>query len=138
MSDACQELIASLFEALSTNSELTVLLGGAKIYDRVPERVELPYIVIGRTSMSDYSTATEEAVAIVLFIHCWSQSADRREVHAIQQQIAAALTGQLPAMPGHVLVHLRNQFSETQRDHVRGTMHGLMRFRAVIEPNSTS
>lgn len=136
MSDACQELITSLFEALTDSSELTSLLGGVKIFDRVPDRAGFPYVVIGRTSTTDYSTASEDGVAIVLFIHCWSKSADRREIHAVQQQIDAVLTGPLPAMATHNLIHLRNQFSETQRDHVRRVMHGLTRFRAVLEPKT--
>ncbi|MEP1206725.1 MAG: DUF3168 domain-containing protein [Rhizobiaceae bacterium] len=136
MSDACQELITGLFETLTGSTELTNLLGAAKIFDRVPDRVESPYVVIGRTTTTDYSTASEDGVAIVFFVHCWSQSADRGEIHAIQQLISTLLTDQPPVLATHNLIHLRNQFSEVQRDHLRGLMHGLTRFRAVVEPKS--
>ncbi len=134
MSDACQELISSIFKALTDSTELGALLGGAKIFDRVPERVDFPYVVIGRTSSTDYSTASEDGLAVIVFIHCWSQSAARQEIHAIQQHIETELTQKMPAMAANNLIHLRKQYSETQRDHARGLMHGLMRFRAVLEP----
>ena len=136
MSDACQELIAGLFEVLTTDAELQTLLGGAKVFDRVPERVAFPYVVIGRTSTTDYSTSTEDGVAIILFIHCWSQAAGREEVHAIQQRIEAVLEASPPGLAAHHLINLRNQFSEVQRDHGRGIMHGLTRYRAVLEPTT--
>ena len=49
MTDACQQLIESVFQALTGDPELVALLGQASIFDRLPERQKLPYVVIGRT-----------------------------------------------------------------------------------------
>jgi hypothetical protein len=134
LTDASQELIASLFAALQSNTDLTNALGGTKIFDKLPERVAYPYVVIGRTSASDWSTATEDGAAITFFIHCWSETGQRSEVATLQQLIDSAIGSDLPPMEDHTLIHLRRQITEVQRDYARGLVHGLMRYRAVLEP----
>ena len=133
MSDPSQELIAGLFQALLNDVELAALLGAPKVFDRVPERCVFPYVVVGRTSVTDWSTATEGGTAIVVLIHTWSDTTDRAQSHGIQQRIDAILTGTLPPMANHTLVQLRNQLTETWRDHNDGHLHGVMRFRALVE-----
>lgn len=134
MSDSGQQLIGILFQALLGDAELASLTGGPKVFDRVPEKAAYPYVVVGRTSVSDWSTATEDGAAIVVLIHTWSGTSDRTQSHAIQQRIDTILTGELPPMAGYTLVQLRNQLTETWRDHTDGHLHGLMRFRALVEP----
>ena len=58
MKDPSDDLVTSLFDALQSNPELTDALGGTKIFDKLPERIAYPYVVIGRTSTADWSTAT--------------------------------------------------------------------------------
>ena len=138
MKEASEELVTALFKALNASGELEAALGGSKIFDKLPERVAYPYIVIGRTSTSDWSTATEAGSAITIFIHCWSKAANRSEISTLQRLIEDTLGDGLPAMEDHHLIQLRRQLAETQRDHARGLVHGLMRYRAVLEPKSNS
>ena len=54
MTGATLDLQQSIFKALLADSDLTSDLGGQKIFDQVPDRVKLPYIVIGRTAAHRY------------------------------------------------------------------------------------
>ena len=134
MKDPTDDLLTSLFATLQADVDLSEALGGPKIFDRLPEQVAYPYVVIGRTSTADWSTATEEGAAITFFIHCWSQSAKRGEVAALQQLIHANIDAGLPDLQDHELIQIRRQISEIQRDYGRGLVHGLMRYRAIVEP----
>lgn len=121
------------FQALSADPALTTLLGADRIFDRVPERVRPPYVVLGQSMVSDWSTATEDGEAIVFFIHVWSKSSDRDQCHAAQQEVKRVLESGL-SLPATNLVALRFQLTDTRRDRPSGYLHGVMRFRAVIEP----
>jgi len=134
MTDPAIELQQAIFKALSQDTELSTSLGADKIFDRVPERVGFPYIVIGRSATSDWSTSTEGGEAIVLYIHTWSSSASRSESHTLQAHVKRILAGTLPPLTDHHLVNLRFQLAETRRDRVSEHFHGLLRFRAVTEP----
>ena len=134
MKSASEDLIVAVFSALQTSDDLTNVLGGAKIFDQLPERVAYPYVVIGRTSATDWSTATEDGEAITFFIHCWSDAPGRSEISSLQHSIETVLDAGLPALADHDLIQLRRQISEIQRDYARGLVHGLMRYRAVLEP----
>ena len=134
MKDPSDDLVTSLFEALRSSTELTDALGGSKVFDKLPERVAYPYVVIGRTSTADWSTATEEGVAITFFIHCWSQAAKRGALSDLQQIIDTTIAAGLPPLQDHELIQIRRQISEIQRDHARDLVHGLMRYRAILEP----
>ena len=121
------------FHALSADPDLTALLGADRVFDRVPERVRPPYLVLGQSMVSDWSTATEDGEAIVFFIHVWSKSSDREQCHAAQEEVKRVLEGAL-SLPAANLVALRFQLADTRRDRPSGYLHGVMRFSAIIEP----
>ncbi len=133
MTAAILDVQKAIFKALTADSELVDALGGQKIFDKMPERVDAPYVVIGRSTASDWSTATDEGEAVTLFIHVWSQSGSRAECHTLQQHLKRILHDQAQALDAHHLVAMRLQFSETRRDRKSEHLHGVMRFRGVTE-----
>ncbi len=136
MGDATIDLRHALFTALSADTELVAQLGGPKVFDKVPERVSPPYVVVGRSASSDWSTATEDGEAIVFFVHTWSKSANRNESHDLQAHVKRIMAANLPALDDHHLVNLCFQLAETRRDRAEGYLHGVLRFRAVTEPRA--
>ena len=132
MSTATSNLRRALFRALGADPDLTTAIGSERIFDRVPERVRPPYIVLGRSTVSDWSTATDEGEAIVFFIHVWSLSDARQECEDIQDHVRRVLAS-APTLEQGNLVALRFQLAETRRDRPSGYVHGVLRFRAVIE-----
>ena len=115
--------------------EIASLLAGPNIHDAVPDRVRPPYVVIGRTSAADWSTATEEGEAVTLFLHVWTTAEHRNDNEAIQRALRR-VAGSALVLDAHQLVALRHELSETRRDPATGHVHGLMRLRAIIEPQT--
>jgi hypothetical protein len=124
----------ALFSALTSDGVLLSLLGGAKIFDDVPQETTLPYVTFGQTSSRDWSTGTEEGEEHVMTLHVWSEAAGRREVNAILGEVKRVIAGTSMPLAGHRLVNLRLEFAESRREPDGETYHGLARYRAVTEP----
>jgi len=134
MAEAGWALQQAIYGALIADAALTSLLGGAKIFDDVPQRTDFPYLTFGRSSLRDWSTGTESGAEHVVTLHVWSREAGRREVRQIMSVLRAALHDQALVPAGHNLVNLRHEFSEARREPDGDTYHGIVRFRAVTEP----
>ena len=124
----------ALFSALSSDGTLLSLLGGAKIFDDVPQETALPYVTFGQTSSRDWSTGTEEGEEHVMTLHVWSEAAGRREVNAILGEVKRVIAGASMPLAGHQLVNLRLEFAESRREADGETYDGVARYRAVTEP----
>ncbi len=124
----------AVYAALAGSTPLTALLGGARIYDDVPQAAPFPYISLGQTSSSEYGTGTEDGEEHTLTLHVWSQNGGRSEAQRIMGAIRDALHAVSLSVAGHTLVNLRQQFSDVRRDSDGVTIHGLVRYRAVTEP----
>lgn len=124
----------ALFAALSGDAALLALLGGSRIYDDVPQGSPFPYLTFGQSVARDWSTGTDAGNEHVITLHVWSQAKGRKEVHEIMDAARSVLHEQPLALAGHRLVNLRHEFSEARRDPDGETYHGLVRFRAVTEP----
>lgn len=134
--DTTTDLQSACFSTLADDPALRALTGPDRVFDRVPERVRPPYVVLGRSTVSDWNTASDDGDAIVFFVHTWSRRHDRQENHAIQDAIRNALEDGVTLADNH-LVALRFQLAETRRDRPSGYVHGVLRFRAVVERPST-
>jgi len=128
------ELQKAVFAALSADPALIAALGGPKIHDLAPADVAFPYITFGRTSVYDWSTGTESGTEHLFTLHVWSKARGRSEALDIMELVRARLHDADLALEGYHLVNLREEFSETRYDDDLGVHHGLLRYRAVIEP----
>ncbi len=136
MTAAATELQRAIVAVLESDAGLTGLLGGPKVFDRTPPDVSFPYVTFGRTSLFDWSTDTEAGSEHLFTIHVWSQHAGKREVFAIMERLRTLLhEAQLP-VEGHRLVLLRQEFAEARYEPGERVHHGVMRFRALIEPDA--
>ena len=127
------ELQKAIFAALGANTALTALVG-ARIFDHAPVNVAFPYIVFGRTSVYDWSTGTESGTEQLFTVHAWSKAKGKKEVLGIMDLAGGTLHDATLALDGHSLVNLRLEFSEARYDDRNEAHHGLLRFRAVVEP----
>jgi len=128
------DLQKAIYGALSSSAELVTVLGGTKIHDHNPDKAELPYIVLGLATSTDWSTASEDGKQHDVSIHVWSKLFARKEIQQIQQLVYEALHDQNLAAQDHVIINLRQQFSDMRWDEKSGHMHGISRFRAITEP----
>lgn len=128
------ELQKAIYQALRSDAALVALLGGAKVYDDVPQGAEFPYLTFGQSSARDWSTGTEAGHEHVLTLHVWSRAAGRRQIHAIMGTVETVLHDKSLALSGHRLINMRHEFSDARRDPDGDTYHGVVRYRAVTEP----
>ncbi len=101
----------------------------------MPREAEPPYLTFGQSTVRDWSTGTEDGSEHILTLHVWSRAAGERETHEIMNAVRAALHDAAIAVDGHHLVNLRHEFSDALRDPDGETYHGVVRYRAVTEPN---
>jgi len=130
---ATWELQKGIYETLAGDPTLTGLLGGAKIFDRVPQDARFPYVTLGHTQDRDWSTGTEDGREHILTFHVFSRVGGARETQEIIAAVDEALKDAPIALPGHALVNLRFEFADARRDPDGETMHGILRYRAVTE-----
>jgi hypothetical protein len=134
MTSPAIELQKAVFAALGTDAGLIAALGGERIHDHAPANVAFPYITFGRTSAYDWATGTEDGNEHLFTLHVWSKAKGKAETLAIMELARRALHDRDLALEGHRLVNLRAEFEEARYDEDLAVHHGLLRFRAVTEP----
>ena len=106
MTAAAAELQKAVFAALSADAGIVAALGEAKVFDRVPPNATFPYVTFGRTSIYDWSTASESGTEQLFTLHVWSKAHGKAETLSILERIGAVLHEQPLALDGHALVNL--------------------------------
>lgn len=134
MADAAFALQKAIVSRLTADTALLSLLGGARVYDDVPEREQFPYITFGHSVERDFSTGSDGASEHTLTLHVWSRARGRKEALSILQAARAALHDNVLTLEGHRLVNLRHEFSDARRENDGESFHATMRFRAITEP----
>ncbi len=135
MASASWALQKAVFAALSGDSALTSVIGSGRIYDDVPRDTEFPYVTFGQSQVRDWSTGTDDGLEHVFTLHVWSRENGKREVHEVMDLLMSALHQAPLALTAHRLVNLRHEFSEARRETDGETYRGLVRYRAVTEPD---
>jgi hypothetical protein len=134
MTAASWALQRSIYQTLVAAPALTGRLGGDRIYSKAPQGQALPYITLGQTVTLDWSTGTEDGTEHDLTLHIWSRADSAEEVHEIMDAVKAVLHDRPLSLDDHYLVNLRHEFAEARIDPDGETMHGIVRYRAVTEP----
>jgi len=124
----------SVYQALAGSSDLTALLGGTRIYDDAPQGAAFPFITLGQSVVRDWSTGTEDGAEHDLTLHVWSRAGGKKQVAEIIEAIRTVLHDQPLMLTDHHLINLRHEFSEARLDPDVDTFHGIVRYRAVTEP----
>lgn len=127
------DLQNAIFSALENHSGLTTALGGARIFDDVPQRARFPYVTFGDILTSDWDTQTSSGHEHTVTLHVWSGHRGRKQVNVIIGEIDDALDGRDLPLSDHTLVNLHITFWSALRDLEGDKYHGLVRMRAVTE-----
>jgi hypothetical protein len=131
---ASASLRAAVHDALTTYAPLTALLGGPKVYDEPPRATAFPYVTLGESRVSDFSTGSEPGEEHQLTLHAWSRQGGHREAHLIAGTLLQALDDAPLALADHRLINFRFAVADVRREADGRTYHALVRFRAVTEP----
>ena len=122
-------------QALAGSVDLTTLLGGVRVYDDTPQAAPYPFLTLGQSAVRDWSTGIEDGAERNLTLHVWSRSGGKKQVQEILEAIRVVLHDQPLALADHQLINLRHEFSEARLDPDGDTFHGIVRYRAVTEPD---
>lgn len=133
-------LQAGVYARLAGYSALTTALGGAKVYDHVPQGTAAPYVVIGEDTLADSDTKSNSRWDCTLTVHCWDyEKAGRKSVKALLSHVHDALHRQQAnvTVTGFTLVEIHREFQQTfQEAAAEGAgdhyYHGVARYRAVV------
>lgn len=136
MGSASWALQQAIYASLTSDSALLALLGGARVYDDVPDRKAFPYVTFAPASERDWSADGAAGSEHLLTLHVWSRGAGRKEALAIAEALRARLHDAALSLSGHLLVNLRHEMSEVRRDADGETFQGIVRLRAVTEVSS--
>jgi hypothetical protein len=132
---ASWSLQRGVYQALADSVDLTTLLGGVRVYDDAPQAAPYPFITLGQSVVRDWTTGTDDGAEHDLTLHVWSRSGGKNHVHKIIEAIRAVLHDRPLTLADHYLVNLRHQLSEARFDPDGDTFHGIVRYRAVTEPD---
>lgn len=133
MSDAAAQIQQAVYAELSADQPLGQMLAGDGIYDLPPATAPFPYVTFGRTSVYDWSTASENGTEHLLTIHVWSQAKGKKQSLEIMERLETLLRAFQPALTGLALISFRLEYSEVRFDDNAYLHHGLMRYRALVE-----
>jgi hypothetical protein len=134
MTSATAALRAAIHDALTADVPLASLLGGARVYDEPPPNATFPYVTLGETRVTNFSTGDAPLAEHQLTLHAWSRQGGHKQAHMIAGALLQALDDAPLAPDGHRLVNLRFALADIRRESDGRTYHALVRFRAVTEP----
>ena len=132
---ASWDLQQSVYNFLINDGVLTSQLGGQSVYDDAPQRAAYPYITFGQSQVRDWSTGSDTGKEHIITLHVWSKAGGKRETHEIIDTLCQGLHDNALTLVDHQLVNLRCEFSEARRTPDGEKIHGIVRYRAVTEPN---
>ncbi|WP_420408896.1 DUF3168 domain-containing protein [Hoeflea sp.] len=129
--NALQEAV---FERLSADGAISAVTGPGGVFDRRITRAEPPYLVLGETVSTDYSTGDAPGTEHRFEIEAWTRQNGRREAVELADAVRSALHEADLALDGATLINLRHERTVSRRAPKTALHVARLRFRAVTEP----
>jgi hypothetical protein len=134
--NAEQALAASIRAAAMADTGVKSALGDpARIYDDPPPDVIFPYLTLGRVESRPSDASGAEAIEHAITLHCWSRYGGRAEALQVIGALRDVLHNAALDVEGRRLVFLFAQFSDVFRTGDGRTTHGVLRLKALTEPD---
>ena len=137
MTLAAAQLEATIHARLIADTDLTDLLGGAKVYAQAPRKASFPYVTLTVALSRDWSTGTEDGQDHRLILTVWTAMNHRDQLAALLDRLSILMQMEGLTLPNHHLVNLRSQSCEIRADPSNRALQGLLQMRAVTEPINT-
>jgi hypothetical protein len=123
----------AIYQRLIADTALMALIVG--VYDRPSHNTNFPYVTLGESSISDWSTKTTTGLDQKVILHVWSREGGRTQAATIMERIFALLHEVNFSVVGQTLVLIRFLSSSILLEDDGGTYQGVMRFHALLEAN---
>jgi len=105
----------------------------ARVFDRVPEKAELPYLSWGPEQAISDDAEGITGFDVTIQIDAWSRKVGLPEVKRIAEQVRLALTEQELALDDNALVLLEHRQTRMLPEPDGLTSHAAIEFAAFIE-----
>jgi hypothetical protein len=119
---------------LLSHAPLTLLLGGAHVFDELPRGAAAPYVEFANLETRDWSVSDQKAHEHFVQIAVTTNSRGRSLAQAICDEIETALDLTTLTLVGHRLINLRVIFWSVGRSKSDQNFTATLRFRAATEP----
>lgn len=124
----------AVYGALMDNTALQGLIGNPpRLYDVVPPAAIFPYTMLGDMVVRDFDTKEQTGFEQTFSLHIWSRYRGRKELKSIMETIYSALHDAGLSVAGASFISSRFQSAATNLDPDGLTLHGVMRFRIVVQ-----
>lgn len=128
-------LVAAIRAAAMENAGVQALLGHpARVHDDAPPDAIFPYVTLGRVESRPVDASGGEAIDHVITLHVWSRYGGRAEALDVIAALRSALHNAPLAVEDRKLVLIFVSFTDVFRSGDARTTHGVMRLRAITEP----
>jgi len=121
----------AVYQALTGDAGLMALVTG--VFDRPPQGTLFPYITIGESTSSDWSSATTTGMEQNITLHAWSREGGRMQAASIMEKMHTILHDASLSVEGQALVMIRFAASSITLGNDGYTYQGMMRFTALLE-----
>lgn len=126
-------LAAALRDAALLDASVAALVS-QRIYDEPPPDAVFPYVTLGRVETRSAEASASAALEHAVTLHVWSRYGGRAEALSIIAALRAALHNAALTLDGFKLVLLLAQFADVFRSGDGRTTHGVLRLKAITEP----
>ena len=139
MSEQVQTAIA-IIAALKADAPLTALLttyaATPAVFTHVPQDLSTyPYVVLFEAGLDGDDNDCFLGFDGTLNIHSWTDQRDMAVIGNIQKAIYDVLHHAELTMTGYQLIELHQEFSTILRDPDGITLHGVQRYRIILQTN---
>jgi len=129
-------IMSALKSESTLTSQLTTYASSPAVFTHVPEDLtDYPYVVLYDTGLDGNDNDAHLGFDGVLNIHSWSDQRDMSVIGNIQKSIYDILHNQELTMTGYNLVDLHQEFTTILRDPDGITLHGVQRFKIILQTN---
>jgi len=121
----------AIYQTLTNDATLMALVVG--VFDRPPQGTAFPYITLGESAGSDWSTKTTTGMEQNVTLHVWSREGGRAEAASIMERIHTLLHQAPLSVTGQTLVSIRFSASNILLENDGWTYQGVMTFQAFLQ-----
>lgn len=132
MTSPTYEFQGQIVTLLKASAELSALIGG-RIYDRVPEGVQFPYVSFGPSDEVSDDAECIDGFAVTMQLDVWSRAVGFPECRRITDAVRKALSVENIQLTDNALVTFNHVTTRIFRDPDGLTSHGAITFEAFVE-----
>jgi hypothetical protein len=133
------EISKAVHAQLSSDIAVQAVLGTPpRLYDHPPEDPIFPYLTYGPMRSEDIGGDEAPLSAHLMTLHLWSRYSGRAQVMSLLEAVILSLESGKLSLSGMNLVKAQVKYTDIFRAPDGLTLHGLIRFSLITDPEEAS